>query len=134
MSGLHNLARHARDRAATAGNALIRATLVPSDGCSIEIGHNRRFGSNSRSSVKVVEAVSAESVADIDDLADAGPELVAATARLADDLAHSFGIAELGQVSKAGEVRRLYWGNGDQPQIRAWAEAHGVAFTDDTLD
>jgi hypothetical protein len=122
MSGLHHLARHARDRAATAGNALVRASLVPSDGCSIEIGHNRQFGADSRSNLKLIEVVSAESVADIDDLAQAGPELVAATARLADDLAQSFGIAELGLVSKSGGFRRRYWNNGDQSQIGAWAD------------
>jgi hypothetical protein len=133
MSGLHHLARHSRDRAATGGSALIRATLVPSDGCTIEIGHSRQFGRDSRSSVKVTSEVTAESVADIDSLADPGPELVAATARLADDLAQSFGIAELGQVSRTGEVRIRYWRSQDQAQIHTWAEALGIALSPETL-
>lgn len=133
MSGLHHLARHARDRAATAGSALVKATLVPSDGCTMEIGHNRHFR-DSRSSVPAAEAVTAESVADIDDLADPGPELVAAAGRLADELAQSFGIAELGQFSRDGEIRIRYWDTEGHSQLRAWAEAHGVTVTEEALD
>lgn len=133
MSGLHHLARHARDRAATAGSALVKATLVPSDGCTMEIGHNRHFR-DSRSSVPAAEAVTAESAADIDDLADPGPELVAAAGRLADELAQSFGIAELGQFSRDGEIRIRYWDTEGHSQLRAWAEAHGVTVTEEALD
>lgn len=133
MSGLHHLGVHARDRAATAGRALVRATLLPSDSCFLEVGHNRRHFRDSRSSVKAAEAVTAESVADIDDLAEPGPELVAATARLVDDLAQSFGIAELGQVTRQGEFRLPYWGSSEQQQVKAWAEAHGIDVTHDVL-
>lgn len=134
MSGLHHLGSHARDRAATAGSALVRATPVPSDGCTIEIGHNRRHFRDSRSSVKTTKAVTADSVADIDELAEQGSELVATTARLVDDLAQCFGIAELGQVTKDGEFRLPYWGAREQPHVRSWAEAHGISVTQDVLD
>lgn len=132
MSGLHHLAAHARDRTATAGNALVRATLIPSDGCTMEIGHMRRHFKDSRSQVKLTEAVSAESVVDIDDMADQGPALVAAAARLADELAQSFGIAELGQFSRDGEIRIRYFGQRSQQELKWWAEQHDVTITDET--
>lgn len=134
MSGLHRLGVHTRDRAVTAGSAIVRAALVPSDGCTIEIGNNRSPFRDSRSIETVAEAVSAESIADIDDLADPGPELVATAARLSDALAQSFGIAELGQFSRDGEIRIRYWGSAGQAPLRAWAEAHDVTVTDETLD
>ena len=52
------------------------------------------------------------------------------TAVLADEIGQAFGIAELGQFSRDGQLRRRYW---SQTQIVAWAEQHGIKITEDIL-
>ena len=136
LSGVLRLARHARDRAASGGNALVRARLLlPIESNPIEIGHTRAHGfPETRSRIAIQGKLpSAESVASLDEIADPGPALVSVTARLGDELGQSFGVTELGQLSPSGEVRRKYWGGGRQTQIVAWANGCGVVVTDDVL-
>jgi len=58
------------------------------------------------------------------------PELITASALLADEIGQAFGIPEMGQLSRGGKVRRLYWSG---PQIVTWAEQNGIEVTDETI-
>lgn len=137
ITGLLRLAEHARDRAMTGGNAVVRAHLLPSPEVkAIEIGHSRMHGfPESRSQLAVAgEVIPAEASADLDDLAAPGPALAATAAQLANELAQSFGIAELGQLTTDGKFRTRYWSNratGGRPQ--QWAEANGIGVIEETL-
>ncbi|MEP7247901.1 MAG: ATP-binding protein [Gammaproteobacteria bacterium] len=135
LTGLRRLALHARDRTAAGGNALVRASLLPRLGWPLEIGHTRGWGSGeSRSGVALqLASVAAETVASIDDLAAAGPELVSVAAGLVDELGQAFDIAEMGQLTREGEIRVRYWNHPWQERVKEWAEQHGVAVTDQTL-
>ena len=110
VSGLVSLARHARDRAAAGGNAILRATLLPATNALVEIGHNRDHGLvRTRSRVPMPDSVTAESVVPLDALADAGPTLAGAAASLVDEIGQAFGIPELGQLGRDGRLRSRYW-------------------------
>lgn len=94
LSGLRLLGRHARDRATTAGNASLRATIHP---VSFDIPASlfrHRGISEPVGNRDVSETPTTHSVADIDTLASNGPGLVTATYRLASDLFQAFGVAE----------------------------------------
>lgn len=85
MSGLLQLARHARDRAAAGGNALVRAQAFPvSPMRPTGLGHNRFHGiAESRGTdALITQPPVAETTAGLDDLAQPCPELVAASALL----------------------------------------------------
>ncbi|MGC4750160.1 helix-turn-helix domain-containing protein [Micromonospora sp. DT201] len=136
MAGLLELARHARDRTAAGGTALVRAQLYP---VSIErptsIGHSRSGFTDSRTGEQFrTQAEPAEAAVPLDDLAQPGPQLVEAAALLLDELGQAYGVPEMGQFSRDGRVRRPYWGTGGlrTPMMR-WAEANGVEVTDETL-
>lgn len=62
-----------------------------------------------------------------------GPELVQSAARLVDELAQSFGFAEMGQISRDGQIRISYWGRTWADAIKAWAERCDVTVTTETL-
>jgi hypothetical protein len=134
LSGLARLARHAQDRAAAGGNALVRAQLHP---ISVEkpmaIGHRRGFPGTRGAHTLSFPAAPAEVVAQLDDLAAPCPGLVTAAALLVDELGQAFGIPEMGQFSRDGQVRRQYWHHGWQAEIVAWANNHGIEVTDETL-
>jgi hypothetical protein len=66
----------------------------------------------------------------LDDLAQPCPGLVAASALLADEIGQAFGVAEMGQLTRNGQLRRPYWSG---PQILTWAEQHGIEVTDDRI-
>lgn len=136
MSGLVHLARHARDRAAAGGTALVRAQIFPvsSDG-PIEIGHSRRFGSvqSLSSHPLTVAPTPAEAAAPLDELAEPGPTLVEAAALLIDELGQAFGIPEMGQLTHDGRLRRKYWDDAWQQEIVTWASEQGIVVTDETL-
>lgn len=70
----------------------------------------------------------AELSAALDDLADPGPALVAAAAILTADIGQAFGVTELGQLSRDGELRPAQWNpQGWQQSLIHWAEDHGIA-------
>jgi hypothetical protein len=133
MSGLLQLAQHARDRAAAGGNALVRAQVFPvSPMRPTGLGHNRFHGfADSRGSPALItQPPVAETAAALDDLAQPCPGLVAASALLADEIGQAFGVAEMGQLTRNGQLRRPYWSG---PQILTWAEQHGIEVTDDRI-
>lgn len=72
----------------------------------------------------------AEAVAQLDDLAQPGPVLVQASGLLINGIGHAFGFAELGHLSREGQIRGLYWAHSP---ITDWAEQHGIEVTDDTF-
>lgn len=129
LTGLRRLARHARDTTGAAGAATLQVHLVPSPGRAVLIGHTRQFGfADSRSGNSVSGSAIAESAAALDELAEPGAELVAAAARLLDEIGTSFGIPEMGQFSLDGEIRRRYW--QESAALVAWASDYGITVTD----
>jgi hypothetical protein len=134
VTALRRLGIHARDNCHAGGNALVRAQVVCPDGRSVEIGHSRNFG-GTRSKVPVVGRMHpAETIASLDDLAGPGPRLIAVAARLLDEVAQSFGIPELGQLSREGEIRLPYWSQSMRPPLVAWADQYGVALSHSKLE
>lgn len=116
---------------AASGNAVVRATLLPATSAeSLQIGHGRFGVGESRSQVPLhQELVTAEAVATLDSLASPGPELITVAAALTDEIGQTFGIAEMGQLSRDGSVRRPYW----NLQIVEWAQRYQIEVTDDRL-
>jgi hypothetical protein len=136
LSGLLWLPHHAQQRTAAGGNAVLRASILRTANAeSMEIGHSPGFGfGESKSRSEVTEPiVSAETTASLKDLAAASRAMVVAAASLLDELGQAFGIAEMGQLSRAGEVRAKYWNHEWRPLVVAWAEANQVAVTQETL-
>jgi hypothetical protein len=136
LSGLLWLAGHARDRAAAGGNAVVRVTLVPANAAeSVELGHTRHHGfPDTRGRLAIGrEYVVAEAVAPLEELATPGPTLAATAAVLIDEVAQAFGVPELGQFTRDGKLRRLYWGRQWNQQIVAWAQRSGIDVTEETL-
>jgi len=134
-SGLIRLAQHARDRAGAGGNAVIRAVLTPArTSSSLRIGHTRRHGMpESRSVSTQNEDMVADAAAPLDGLASPGPTTAATVAALIDELAQAFGIPELGQFSREGEVRWPYWRTGSQHHMVTWAHHNGIPVSAETL-
>jgi hypothetical protein len=133
MSGMLLLARHARDRAAAGGNALIRAQIYPiSTAQPMGLGHTRFYGIPDQlgDHVLVVQPPAAEAAAELDDLAQAGSVLAAASGLLVNEIGQTFGVPEMHLLSRDGRLRRPAWGQ-NHPMI-AWAEAHGIEVTNDT--
>jgi hypothetical protein len=133
MSGLLRLAQHAHDRAAAGGNVLVRAQIYPiSPEHPTGLGQTRFQGFLDALGDRVLTSSPppAEAAAELDGLTQAGPDLVAASALLVDQLAHAFGLAEMGQVSRDGQIRRRYWSGS---QVIAWAEQQGIEVTDETI-
>jgi hypothetical protein len=95
MSGLSLLARHARERAAAGGSALLRVQLFPIGAESrLQLGHQRGFANmgGTVGSQTLAEPVPAsEHVAPLDSLAHDGPELVTAACLLLTDFAQACG-------------------------------------------
>ncbi|MFE2103547.1 helix-turn-helix domain-containing protein [Streptomyces sp. NPDC059468] len=134
-SGLKILARHARDRAAAGGTATVRATIVPvTADLPAELRHPRGFG-GLLGSHQVTEPPQATSVFDIDDLAEDGPDLIAATCALATGLIQHFGYPETLQMTTDGAIRTKYWSSQRYgPRVQQWAAQAKVYLTDDTVD
>ena len=133
MSGLLYLARHARDRAAAGGDALIHAQIHPvTPERPVGLGHNRHYGLPDALGARVLTEAppAAEAVAGLDDLAQPGPELAAATALLINEIGQAFGVAEMFQITRDGEFRRRYW--ADQ-QVITWAGQNGIGVTDNIV-
>ncbi|MFC8453875.1 helix-turn-helix domain-containing protein [Kitasatospora sp. NPDC057223] len=135
-SGLDFLVRHARDRAATTGNASVYVTIT-------SISNNRRpaqlvhYRGGYIDSVvdghTILTTPTASGIVDIDGVAESGPEIIAATARLANDIVQHFGLPENYQVTTGGSLRRRYWDRGRHTALARWAEQANVDITDDVV-
>lgn len=136
LSGLLYLARHARDRTAAGGNASIHMQLYPiSIDTPVQIGHRRQYGfPESRSAETLTAPVRpAEAAAPLDEVAEPGPSLVSAAALLTDELGQAFGIAEMGQFARDGQLRRRYWWAQVQEPVIGWANNHGIEVNEEVL-
>lgn len=81
ISGTLRLAQHARDGAGAGGNVVVRAALVPAQGASVQIGHDRFGIAEPRGQVAVQdEVVLAEVVAALENVAAPGSPLIATAA------------------------------------------------------
>lgn len=132
LTGLRFLARHARDRAAAGGSALIRAQLHPIRRRQrVMLGTGIRTSNNPESHLLHYRAGhAAESAAPLDALADDGPGLVAAAYLLTTDIVQEFGVPEAMQLTRDGELRSHYWGDGLLPGLRTWAKETEITVTD----
>ncbi|MFD4224777.1 AlbA family DNA-binding domain-containing protein [Streptomyces griseus] len=116
LSMLEFLAIHARDRAGVSGTMLIKAAVceapyrhpqgpprpIMNPMFRFRIDQNDKWGSPRVSlSTQSCAYADAEAVALVDDLADGGVELVQATALIADELVHAFGIPEAAFTRRA---------------------------------
>lgn len=134
LTGLEFLARHARDRAAASGDALIRASLYrlsPRQRIFLGTGTRQDHARNGRQ-LQYRGGRHAESAAPLDALAD-GPGLVAAAYLLATDLLQDFGLPEVPQLTRNGELRSHYWNDGMHAGLRQWATHNNVTVTDSLL-
>lgn len=74
------------------------------------------------------------SVFDIDDLAEDGPALIAATSTLAAGLIQHFGYPETLQMTTDGVIRSQYWSNLRYgPAVQKWATQANVETTQDSV-
>ncbi len=134
MSGLWQLGRHARDRAAVSGSAIVRVQIYPvAPDQQAVLVNTRDMGFYDRLGDRALAAPQrpAEAVSDLDGLAQPGAALIEVSALLASEIGQSFGVAELGQLSPAGQIRRRYW-SIYQSQIEAWARRNDIAISEDT--
>lgn len=133
LTGLLRTAQHAV-RTGAGGNAVVRASVVPTNGHAYEIGHNRGFGfGDSRSSAPLGSVAIAETVVALSEASVEGPELVQSAAMLVDELGQSFGFPEMGQISRDGQIRIRYWGRTWADAIKGWADRCDVTVTTETL-
>ncbi|MFI7692411.1 helix-turn-helix domain-containing protein [Nonomuraea sp. NPDC049655] len=135
-SALRYLGRHARHRANASGVAATTTALLPympvGNG-SNELGGQaviltaRHFGNSSRvygAEPQTRAAGQADFL--LDDLANDGQPLAAATAQLASDLFQAFGAVETLQIGRDGTLRRNAWTGLDWPRIERWAVASDI--------
>jgi hypothetical protein len=135
LSGLRFLARHARDRAAAGGNAIVRAQLYPVGRQQPLILSQRRMGFiDSVGTQLMTDAVAPpERVAPLDGLAADSPDLVSTAYLLASDLFQEFGAAEAAQLTRDGRVRLPYWNEEWVRHAEQWAITAGIGTTSETL-
>lgn len=133
MSGLVFLARHARDRAGTGGNASLRAIIWPIDPNQPKLGlvqidrlgFRNPVGSTSVSHPPALAAA----VADVDDLAVSGPEMLMATYTLCTGLVQEFGYPEIDHITRDGQLQMRFWPAEVENSLRSWAAQVGVSAT-----
>ncbi|MFE0699225.1 helix-turn-helix domain-containing protein [Streptomyces sp. NPDC058872] len=132
--GLRFLAHHARDRAAAGGNATVRATIWPvTPELQARLMHSWGFGGQ-LGDLQADRPPYASAVFDIDDLAEDGGPLIAATATLANGIAQHFGQPEALQATTDGIIRIKYWHSSMQPRVRAIAQDAGIEVTEETVN
>jgi phosphoglycolate phosphatase-like HAD superfamily hydrolase len=138
LSGLRLLARHARDRAAAGGGALVSARLFPATASNpLRVGHARGFmnlGGTLGNQALTESFRSTEQIVELEDLAADGPALLSAAYVLCSDLFQAVGYPEVLQTTRDGKVRRRYWNTQVQPALQAWATQAGVEITEDTVE
>jgi hypothetical protein len=74
----------------------------------------------------------ATAIADIDDLAQDGPALVAAVHTIVSELVQEFGRPEVLQVRRDGAVMGRYWDRAIFPRVQTWAQDAGVEVVEGT--
>lgn len=131
IGALRFLARHARDRAATGGNATLRATVFPVDeppsaGPRLVQRWAAPGAPPNPAGAWAGSPPVATAVGDIDALADDGPALLAATHTLVTGLVQHVGVPEARQVTRSGEIRPSAWPTDRQRLVREWAQANGA--------
>jgi hypothetical protein len=132
LSGLRFLARHARDRAAAGGSALIRAQVVPErPPVPLRLVH-RDYAFTDEAGSRTLDSspLPAERAATLESLASDSPELAAATYLLATEIFQGFGLAEASQFTRDGHVRLRGWSNDWRPRIQQWATDAGIPVQD----
>ncbi|MEH0415949.1 hypothetical protein [Streptomyces sp. B21-083] len=70
---------------------------------------------------------------DLDDLAENGAPLVAATSALTTGLIQHFGYPETLQTTPDGTIRILYWNQVYRQRVEQWAEECSVRITQETV-
>jgi schlafen family protein len=132
LSGLLFLGKHAQDRAAAGGNALIRLSLYPIT--SAHLSHARNFGGGRLGSQRVIQGDDlTERVFPLDEIATEGSSLVTATYILATDLFQAFGHSEALQLDRDGRIRIRYWSRPLHEDLRSWAGQANVKVSEETL-
>jgi hypothetical protein len=137
LIALQRLGRHARDRAAASGPATVSVALrgtidYEAGDLGLTIGFDDdEDGPQSRSPLAVAGGVPPVlGTAEIDDLVLPGRELFAVAARFGDELGQTFGIPELGHLTREGSIIPASWGEADwRAGITQWA-----ALDDDTVE
>jgi hypothetical protein len=127
ITGLLTLGRHARDRAGAGGNALVRATLLPT-ARPVEIGHSSQGFGDTRSTRSWAggPVTPAETSARLDELASPAVPLMQTARMLADQIGQVFGIAEMKQIGVDGSIQLRYWAGGEQSPVAAWSKANSL--------
>ncbi|GAA4026975.1 hypothetical protein GCM10022232_85860 [Streptomyces plumbiresistens] len=141
MSALAFLAGHARDRCGTTGTAAIEVCFVdemhshphaPPEPAVGRIPRERAYPmavalpASFRQHTRTSAYAQADGTAVLDDLADARTGLVQASSPLADQIFHTFGIAEAHPLVHTGEIRASAWHFELRDTITSWARTRGV--------
>lgn len=146
LSGLKHLGEHARDRAGASGIALLRLRLVGgvyempnagplpvgtrgvlrqgSPGLRVTGDHPYRGTTSIGSDSATIATGQANAL--VDNLADAGSELVAAASLLADETFQTFGLPDVAQLNTQGQLNPDSWGT-EWSHLDEWAKASGLA-------
>jgi hypothetical protein len=129
---LHVLGRHAVENCGAWGDALVEARLV---GHSMRLAYLHRMGAFAHAEEvsggrELDEAVSRHTIV-VEAAATMGPALTASVRLMATDLFHAFGSKEVRQIAPDGALRARYL--GEERELRAWAESHGIDVSDETV-
>lgn len=135
LTGLRFLSRHALERAAAGGNALVRVYLDPqSSDRPFLLSNGGRDISGPPTTLSVSGPVRATGcTAPLESLAFDGPDLVAAAYLVASELFQAFGWPEAPQLTRDGQIRLPYWSGQWHRLIQTWAEKAEIKVLDETL-
>jgi hypothetical protein len=129
---LHLLGRHAVENCGAWGDALVEARLV---GQAMRLAYLHRMGGFEHpeqiAGGREIQKASSRHTIVAEATCIVGPDLAVATRLIATDLFHAFGSPEVRQIAADGTLRASYLG-GDG-ELRAWAEQHGIAVSDETV-
>ncbi|MFD3381288.1 MULTISPECIES: helix-turn-helix domain-containing protein [unclassified Streptomyces] len=143
LCALPFLAGHARDRTAASGTAAVKAVLVNDIGShpdatmhtlaeyrdpvpmTVDRLH-RDTGRRLPTSTQPCEYAYSEATVLIDDVADHGRGLLQATAVLADELLHAYGIPETGLITPDGELHTDGFTDRNRGALTVWARQHDL--------
>jgi len=134
LSGLLQGAQHAVKRSMASGQALIRATIYKPDQLRPVQLSADVSGWGDPTGVVVDQSLEPVTVTvPLDSIVNPGPRAAVVTARLLHQIGHAFGVAELGQLTPDGRLRRQYLDGGTRQALLDWAERSGVEVTDELL-